>query len=263
MEHQLVQAPQPASSKHPLDIIILTLFPQQLGDFFLKGIYKKAHDNGLFSIRFINLREFATNRYRSVDDYPFGGKQGMIVTAPIIHAAISSIEHNDEYQLIYMCPKGQVLSQDTVSRIVSSPSRGIIILSGYYEGVDERIFSLFPFERVSIGDIILSSGDLPALVAIEACVRQIPGVLGNPDCIFQDSILSGLLESPQYTAPQSFLGLEVPAVLVGGHHKEIHRWKRREALKQTLFSKSHLLVHYPVDSLDRQLITDILKGDQT
>ncbi len=231
-----------------------------MGEFFLKGIFKKAHDAGRFKIRFVQLREFATDRFSRVDDYPFGHRRGMILKADIIAEAISSIENYQDYRLLYTCPKGQVLTQSTLSAYLP-PCPGIILLCGYYEGVDERIFTLFPFERISVGDVVLSSGELPALVVAEAIVRQLPGVLGNPESFADDSIISGVLESPQYTAPREFRDLAVPEVLLSGHHGHIATWKRKESLRQTLFKKPHLLVHSPLREGDSELLVEIMKEE--
>ncbi len=249
------------ASNSPFEIVILNLFPQQMGDFFLKGIFKKAHDAGLFKIRFIQLRDFARDRFSRVDESPFGHRQGMLLKAEVILDAISSIENYRDYRLLYTCPKGQVLTQGTVSAYLHPPTRGIILLCGYYEGVDERVFSLVPFERVSIGDVVLSSGELPALVVAEAIVRQLPGVLGNPESLADDSIISGVLEFPQYTAPRVFRDLAVPEVLLSGHHGQIATWKRKESLRQTLFKKPHLLVHSPLREGDSELLVEIMKEE--
>lgn len=251
----------PTTNSSPFEIIILTLFPQQMGDFFLKGIFKKASDAGLFKIRFVPIRDFSTDKFSRVDDYPFGDHQGMLLKADVIHAAISSIEHFQEYRLLYTCPKGPVLQQSTVTSFLQANSRGLILLCGYYEGVDERLFDLLPFERISIGDVVLSSGELPALIIAEAVFRQLPGVLGNDACLAEDSIISGVLEYPQYTAPREFLGLPVPDVLLSGHHGHIKRWKRKQSLEQTLFLKPQMLVSQALSKDDQQILLEIVQGD--
>ena len=251
----------PTTNTSPFEIIILTLFPQPMGDFFLKGIFKKAADAGLFKIRFVNIRDFALDRFSRVDDYPYGDRQGMILKADVVYAAISSIENFSEYRLLYTCPKGPVLDQETVSSFLDGSSRGLILLCGYYEGVDERLFSLLPLERISIGDFVLSSGELPALMIAEAVFRQIPGVLGNPACLAEDSILSGVLEYPQFTAPKEFMGHSVPDVLLSGHHGQIQKWKRKEALAQTLFFKPQMLATGEISKEDQQVLTALLQGE--
>jgi tRNA (guanine37-N1)-methyltransferase len=242
-----------------LDIIILTLFPQHMGDFFLKGIFKRAHENKLFTFRAIDLRDFTQDKYRSVDDYPVGHRQGMVLKADIIERAILSIEHWADYQLLYTCPKGPVITQESINGFLKASFRGLIVLCGYYEGVDERIFSVFPFQRFSIGEFVLSSGDLPALVLTEALIRQIPGVLGNTSSLKDDSIISGLLEYPQYTSPQTWHEISVPEILYSGHHKNIETWQKKQAFALTLKEKPHLLIDYPLDANDKKQLTDLLR----
>jgi len=231
-----------------------------MGDFFLKGLFKKAYEAGLFSIRFLSLRDFASAPHYKVDDYPYGGKRGMVLQLSVIDAALSSIENLHDYRLLYMCPKGPLLTQSLVSDFLVAPHRGLVILVGYYEGVDERLFSLYPFERISIGDFVLSSGELPALVIAEAVVRQIPGVLGNPDSLEDDSYLSGVLEGPLYTQPRQYREYDVPEVLLSGHHGQIATWKRKAALKYTIYNKPQMLATQALSLPDQQLLVEILQG---
>jgi tRNA (guanine37-N1)-methyltransferase len=243
-----------------MNIIIISLFPKELETAFLKGIFQKAFVQHKFDIKFLDLRAFATDKRLSVDDYPFGGGLGMLLKADVIYRAVTSIENYQDYRMIYPCPKGQALNQTKINEW-SKESKGLILLCGYYEGVDERIFELLPFERVSIGEFVLSSGEWPALAITEAIVRQIPGVLGNPDSFSQDSIVSGFLENPQYTFPRTFLGKEVPAILLSGHHKMMSDWKKRKSLELTLFLKPNYLIHRPFSEKDQLIISDILKED--
>jgi tRNA (guanine37-N1)-methyltransferase len=240
-----------------MDIKIITLFPNEMKTIFLKGLFKKAIENSLFSIEFIDLRAFSFDKHNRVDDYPFAYKKGMLLKADVIYRAVTSIKNYMDYTILYTCPKGDVFSQDMATNFLKNEN--IIILAGYYKGVDERIFDLLPIRRVSIGDFILSSGELPALMMTEAIIRQIPGVVGHPNCVEEDSILSGLLYPPEYTYPRDVEGKEVPKVLLGGNHKEINKWRRKEALKETLFKKPHLLVKYNTNLEDKLILTDILK----
>ena len=229
-------------------------------DYFLKGLLGRASQRGLFSNSFINIRDFSNSKHRKVDDFPYSDHQGMILKVDVLARAISSIDQYAEYRLLYMCPKGPVLSQESINRY-SQESKGLIIIPGYYEGIDERLFDLFTIERVSLGNFILSSGELPALVIAEAVLRQIPDVVGNPESVGEDSLLSGLLEYPQYSNPRNYQGLEVPEVLVNGNHKLIETWRRKASIKHTLFQKPSLLAQLDITDSDKKIIVHALEGD--
>jgi tRNA (guanine37-N1)-methyltransferase len=243
-----------------LIIHVLTLFPEELSAFFKKGIFKRAAEAGLFELSCVDLRPFGKTKYMKVDDYPFGHRRGMILRADVIKEAIESIPDYGQFKVIYTCPKGKVFNQDAAVAF-SSHEKGLIILSGFYEGVDERIFDWFDIERVSLGDFVLSSGDVPALAIAESVFRLIPGVLGNPESVGEDSIISGLLEGPQYTGPRKIGGISVPEVLISGHHGNIRKWRQRESLKATLFRKPSLLVKRKVTDSEKKDIILILKEE--
>ena len=240
-----------------MDIKIVTLFPDHMRQYFLKGIFKRALENKMFTLDFIDLRQFSEDKHHRVDDYPYAYKKGMLLKADVIFRAITSIPDYDAYDLVYTCPKGPVLNQEKAQTWTGS--KGLIILVGYYKGVDERIFDLLPFQRISLGDFILSSGELPALVMTETILRQIPGVVGHPDCVQEDSILSGLLYPPEFTSPRIFLDQNVPEVLLNGNHLAIEKWRKKQSLKETLFKKPHLLVKYRTNSDDKDIVTELLK----
>ena len=238
-------------------IYILTLFPDALEGAFSKGIFKKAQDKGLFEIHYVNLRDFSVDRHKTVDDKPFGGGAGMVLKADVVYAAVKSIDQFESYRLIYTCPKGSVFSQSDAK--VWGQDKGLIVLCGYYEGVDERVLTILPFQRVSLGSFVLSSGELPSLVIAESIVRLIPGVLGNDKSVDDDSIVSGVLEYPQYTQPRVFMDHSVPEVLVGGNHKLIDSWKREQSLKETLMRRPELLVSTELSVNDQQMLVEFLK----
>lgn len=242
-----------------MKIYILSLFPDQLSSYFFKGILKKAYDAKRFDIVFLNIRDFATDKHRTTDDYPFGGKKGMLLKVDVLYNAVTSIEHYNDYRILYTCPKGQPLNQHVANTL--NTEQGLIIICGYYEGVDERIFELFDITRISAGDVILSSGELPALMIAESVIRQIPDVLGNPDSFGSDSILTGLLEYPQYTAPRSFMEKNVPDVILSGHHKQIENWRLHQSLKHTLYHRPRLLTDYPVSQMEKECLAHILKEE--
>ena len=241
-----------------MEIIFLTLFPEQCRQYFLKGIFGKKAEEGLFSCRFVDLRDFASPPHRKVDSYPYGKRQGMLLRADVIQQAIKSIDYYRDYRLLYMCPKGRQMDQAMVQDL--STQKGLIILSGYYEGVDERIFDLFDIERVSVGPLVLSSGDSPAALLAEATLRLLPGVIENPNSVADDSILSHRLEAPHYTAPVEVDGLEVPDLVRSGNHGKIDAWKQAESLRDTLFKQPTLFLESNgISQSERDILTSIVK----
>lgn len=242
-----------------MNVFVLTLFPEALAPFFLKGIFKKAHTKNLFNISFINIRDFAYNKHRKVDDYTFGMMDGMLLKPDVLLEAIKSIEHYERYRIIYPCPKGRVFTQEIANEY--QHAEGLIFICGYYEGIDERLLTLFNIERISIGDFVLSSGELPSLIIIESVLRLIPGVIGKQASIVNDSIVSGLLEHPHYTFPRNFLGNEVPEVIVSGHHGKISHWQKQASLKTTLYNRPDLLAGYSITPDEKAILTTILKEE--
>ncbi len=235
---------------------MLTLFPNEMGNFFLKGIFKKAHLKSLFEIEFINLRDFALDKHKKVDDYPFGLRQGMLLKPEVIYRAVTSIAEFAKYRIIYPCPKGKVFCQEKAKKL--SGEKGLIFLPGYYEGIDERIFEFFNIERISLGNFILSSSETPVLLMTEAIIRLLPGVLKKVS-IEDDSLITSLLEYPQYTKPREFMGQEVPEILISGHHENQKLWRHKMALKNTLFNKPNLLKYYQPNKTDLNLLEEIIK----
>jgi tRNA (guanine37-N1)-methyltransferase len=241
-----------------MKIFILTLFPEELQSVFNKGIFKRAQDNNLFELSFINIRDFSETKYRNVDDYPFASRKGMLMKADVLYRAITSIPSYETYQIIYTCPKGQVYNQRRAESLLDQ--KGLILISGYFEGVDERIFDMLNIARISIGDFVLSSGELPALMIAESVIRLIPNVI-QKDGFHDDSHITGLLEYPQYTQPRDINGNKVPEVLLSGHHKNIERWQRKESLKQTLYYRIDMLKTFRPDKIDSELFVEIFKED--
>ncbi|NDC82475.1 tRNA (guanosine(37)-N1)-methyltransferase TrmD [bacterium] len=241
-----------------MNFYFITLFPDELRSFFQKGIIGKAVDAGIIRPHFINLRDFAINRYGQVDDPPFGGKKGMLIRVDVLYNAITSVPDYKSAAIFSTCPKGDILSQSTVSSIQNNYS-SLIILSGYYEGFDDRIYTLLPIQRFSIGNVILSSGDPAAIALAESVARLVPGVIGDPDCISEDSHVSGLLEHPQYAPPRVFQNLPVPDILLSGHHKNIASWKRQQSLGTSLLLQPQLLADVHLSQEDKALLTDFLK----
>jgi tRNA (guanine37-N1)-methyltransferase len=208
-------------------INVLTLFPEMIEPVVNSSIIGRAQSNGQLSIRLLNIRDFTLDKHKKTDDTPFGGGAGMVLSPEPVFNAFKSIGANDK-RILYMSPKGRLLDQDIVFDLACEEE--LVILCGHYEGIDERIINYWNIEEISIGDYILTGGEIPALTLIDAVVRMLPEVLGSPESHNEESIYSGLLEYPHYTKPRSYNGLDVPEVLVSGNHKLIHLWQFEQSL---------------------------------
>lgn len=237
-----------------MKIDILTIFPEFCLPYAKGSLIGKAVENGILDIRVHDIRANTQDRHNRTDDTPFGGGAGMIMTPQPIFDTIKNID-SENPRYIYMSPRGKKLTGDFAVEL--SKENEIVILCGRYEGVDGRVLEHFDFEEVSIGDYVLTGGELPALVLLDAAVRFMPGVVGNENSIQNESIYSGLLEHSQYTKPRTYEGLDVPAVLFGGDHGKINLWKFEESLRITkknrpdLFEK-YLLHHVDLTSLSKK-----------
>jgi tRNA (guanine37-N1)-methyltransferase len=220
---------------------ILTIFPEQCKTVLETSIIGRAVKNGIITINTVDIRAFSEDKHKKVDDYPYGGGSGMIMMAqPIYDAYLSLIEGLDyKPHVIYMSPAGKLLTHKEVLRF--SKYDHIIILCGHYEGVDERVLEEIVDEEVSIGDYIVTGGELPAMVFIDAISRTIPGVLSCEEAYTDESISTGLLEYPQYTRPYDFMGKMVPEILISGHHANISEWRRRKSIEKTVKKRPDLL----------------------
>lgn len=215
-----------------MKINILTLFPEMFAP-ITGSILGRACDKGILDFNFINIRDFSQDKHKHVDDYPFGGGPGMVMQAEPIFGALNSIEGMEagKSRILYMSPRGKVLNQALIEELAENEE--ITILCGHYEGVDQRVLDHFQMEEVSIGDYILTGGELAAMVLVDSVARLIPGVLASEGSATEESIYSGLLEYPQYTKPREYEGMQVPDVLVSGNHKLIHLWKFEQSLRLT------------------------------
>ncbi len=236
---------------------ILTLFPDMMRAVLSESIIGRAEKNGILEINCINIRDFAGNKHNSVDDYPYGGGFGMVMQAPPIYRAYESVAGEDKPYTVYMSPQGKVLTQKKAIEL--SKKDRIVILCGHYEGVDERILEEIVDEEISIGDYVLTGGELPALVLIDTVSRMIDKVLPQSESFEDESIYSGLLEYPQYTRPPEFKGRTVPEVLLSGHHVNIENWKRKESIKRTYIKRPDLLNNRKLDDKDREILDEIIK----
>jgi tRNA (guanine37-N1)-methyltransferase len=225
-------------------IDVLTLFPEMFTGVFNASILGKAQDKGILSLSTVNFREFSGNKHNTVDDTPYGGGGGMVLKAEPIFGAVEHLlaqkaEQEIEPRIILMCPQGTPFNQQ-IAKELSAESH-LIFICGHYEGYDERIRDHLITDELSVGDYILTGGELPAMVVIDAVARLLPGVLGNDQSAITDSFSDGLLEYPHYTRPAEFRGWQVPDALLSGHHAEIVKWRRRESLKRTLERRPELL----------------------
>ncbi len=220
---------------------VLTLFPEMFSAVLGDSIIGRAEDNNLVEMSFINIRDFSKNKHKKTDDYPYSGGGGMIMTPQPIYDAYMSVASGkiEKPYTIYMSPQGTVLDQNKVRKL--SEKEHIVILCGHYEGVDERIIEEIVDEEISIGDFVLTGGEIPAMALIDAVARMKPGVLSTTKSYEDESHYSGLLEYPQYTRPYDFMGKCVPDVLISGNHALIDKWKREQSLLNTLKKRPDLL----------------------
>ena len=224
---------------------VLTIFPELFEPFLSTSLIGKAREKGLLEVRVHDLRGFSEDRHRSVDDEPYGGGGGMVMTAPPWIRSVRALSGEERPWRILLSPQGARLDEAKVRELAARES--LILLCGRYEGIDERVRETVVDEEVSIGDYVLSGGELPAMVLIEALSRQVPGVVGLADSVANDSFRAGLLDHPHYTRPPVVEGLAVPAVLTSGDHAAIQRWRRSEALRATREKRPDLLEAGPCE----------------
>lgn len=219
-----------------MKIDILTLFPQMFAP-LKESIIGRAVDKKILEINVVDIREFSKDKHKKCDDYPFGGGAGMLMTIQPLYDAIKSV-NREKSKLIFPSPQGRLFTQNVAKEL--SEEEHLIFICGHYEGVDERLFSLFEIDEVSLGDFVLTGGELPSMVMVDALCRLVDGVL-NKESLESESFSNGLLEYPQYTRPSSFMGLEVPEVLLSGNHEEVNKWRAEQSLKRTKERRKDLL----------------------
>ncbi|HZB26733.1 MAG TPA: tRNA (guanosine(37)-N1)-methyltransferase TrmD [Vicinamibacterales bacterium] len=244
----------------PLKIDIVTIFPAMVQVPLAEGILGRAIARGLLDVRVHDLRDHAPDRHRVVDDVPFGGGPGMVLKPEPLFRAVDAIcaERGQPAAVVLTTPDGRRFTHTDAQRL--SGAGHFVVLCGRYEGVDERVRSTLATEEISIGDYVLSGGELPALVIVDAVARFVPGVVGDEASVAGDTFERGLLDFPQFTRPAEFRGLAVPPVLLSGHHAEIDRWRRREALKRTLDRRPELLSDPSgLEKSDRELLRELLE----
>ena len=236
---------------------VLTLFPQMIDHVLNGSIIGRARENGLIQVNCINIRDFSQNKHGKTDDYPYGGGAGMVMTAQPIFDCYESAVKGLDYKpvFIYTSPQGKVIDKKTVVRL--SRQKHLIILCGHYEGVDERVIEGLVDEEISIGDYVLTGGEIPAMVLIDAISRMIPGVLSDKQAFMEESHFNGMLEYPQYTRPSEYNGKKVPEILLSGHHENIEAWRHRQALVRTYMKRPDMFEKLNLDkSLKEEIINN-------
>ena len=221
-----------------MNINVLSLFPAMFEGVFHQSILKKAQEKNAVSLNVLDFREFAENK-RQVDDYPFGGGAGMVLKPEPIFNAVEALTAERKPRVILMCPQGERFTQQKAEELAEEQE--LIFICGHYEGYDERIREHLVTDEISIGDFVLTGGELAAMTVIDSVVRLLPGVLGNADSPVRDSFSTGLLEHPQYTRPAEYRGWKVPAVLTSGNHAKVDQWREEQTLKRTLERRPDLL----------------------
>ncbi len=233
---------------------VVTLFPEMFAAVAGSGITGRALEAGLWSLTTWNPRDFTTDRYRTVDDRPYGGGPGMVMLAEPLERTLDAVKTAGGGRVVYLSPQGRKLDHRGVMELMQE--RALTLLCGRYEGVDERLLAQRVDEEVSIGDFVLSGGELAAMVLMDAVVRQLPGAVGDSASVVEESFADGLLDCPQYTRPESFRGERVPEVLLSGHHENIRRWRLKQALGRTWLRRPELLEVRRLSDEERKLLEE-------
>lgn len=248
--------------KYPVPLMrfdIFTLFPEIFAGAFDASILKRARDAGLVEIAIHNIRDHTVDKHHVTDDYTYGGGGGMVMKpGPIVDSVesvlnVKGAEH--DFPIILLSPQGRLFTQAIAQELAGSPR--LALICGHYEGVDERVSEILGADEISIGDYVLTGGEIPAMAVVDAVARYVPGVVGQPAAPHQDSHATGLLEQPQYTRPLEFRGLRVPEVLISGHHGEVARWRRRESLRRTLARRPDLLARANLTDEEKHFLTEL------
>lgn len=243
-------------------IDILTLFDEMCDRVLSESILGRAQKKGVLTVKCHQIRDYTLNRQNQVDDYPYGGGQGMILNAQPVADCFRAVceEVGCRPHLIYMSPQGKTLTQQRALEL--SKMDNLCVLCGHYEGIDERIIDAFVDEQISIGDYVLTGGELPALVLVDCISRMVPGVLSEDACFEDESHFSGLLEYPQYTRPAEWEGRAVPDVLLTGHHANIQKWRHEQSLLRTAEHRPDMLEQYPLTKKDREFLENASRKDE-
>ncbi|RDW19466.1 tRNA (guanosine(37)-N1)-methyltransferase TrmD [Oceanobacillus arenosus] len=244
-----------------MHIDILTLFPEMFSGVFDASILNKANEKGKYSYSLVNFREYSDNKHAKVDDYPYGGGAGMVLQPQPVFDAVEAVTSKKatKPRIILMCPQGEPYSQKKAEELAKEEH--LVIICGHYEGYDERIREHLVTDEISIGDYVLTGGELGAMVVVDSVVRLLPDVLGNDQSAPMDSFSTGLLEHPHYTRPADFRGMKVPEVLLSGDHAKIDAWRSRQSLKRTYERRKDLLENLSLSTEEQKLLNEIKKNE--
>lgn len=247
-----------------MKIDVLTLFPEMFDGVFSASILGKAREKGIVELNTVNFRDYSNNKHNTVDDYPYGGGGGMVLKPEPIFAAVESLTEPLSPaiapRVILMCPQGEPFTQRKAEELAKEDH--LIFICGHYEGYDERIREHLVTDELSIGDYVLTGGELPAMVVIDSVARLLPGVLGNETSAVTDSFSTGLLEYPHYTRPVQFRGWDVPDILLSGHHANIEKWRKRQAIERTWRKRPDMLAAYPLSKEEQRWLKEIQEADE-
>lgn len=238
---------------------VITLFPEMVEQMCEFGVLGRAIKRGIVELTCWNPRDFTLDKHRTVDDRPYGGGPGMLMKVQPLADAINAARQQagDDAKVIYLSPQGQLLNQQAVKKMARrAEQRNLILIAGRYEGIDERFLEQYVDEEWSVGDYVLSGGEMPALIMIDAIARMLPGVLGDAESAQQDSFMEGLLDHPHYTRPEQIEGQAVPEVLLSGDHKMIDRWRQKQALKRTWLRRPELLETLPLTEEQKKWLSE-------
>lgn len=241
----------------------LSLFPQMLQSVLDESIIGRAVRNEILDIRYTNIRDFACNKHNRVDDAPYGGGMGMVMQPEPIYRAYCEVtkDARQKPRVIYLSPQGRVFNQQIAKELAKEEH--LVFLCGHYEGVDERVLEELQVEELSIGDYVLTGGEIAALAVIDAVARLVPGVLPSEEAYSEESLYNGLLEYPQYTRPPVFMGREVPEVLLSGHHENIQKWRREQSVMRTFRKRPELLLEAELTEAEFELTESLFKEETT
>lgn len=245
-----------------MHIDILTLFPEMFSGVFNSSILKRAQEKDIFNYNLINFRDYTENKHEKVDDYPYGGGAGMVLTPQPIFDAVETImkKNTTSPRIILMCPQGKTFTQKKAEELAKEEH--LIFICGHYEGYDERIREFLVTDEISIGDYVLTGGELGAMVVIDSVVRLLPGALGNQQSALEDSFSSGLLEHPHYTRPANFRGMKVPDILLSGNHAKINEWRRKKSLQRTYERRRDLLEQVKLSASEKKTLNELIDNTE-
>lgn len=239
---------------------IITIFPEMFAGFMEVGLIRRARKKTLFEVYVHNLRDYARGKHRQVDDRPFGGDEGMVFKPEPVFAAVEALRESPQTPVYLLSPQGRRLSPVLAAELAAQPQ--VVLICGRYEGVDERVVQHLVRDEISIGDYVLSGGELAAMVVVDTVSRFVPGVVGKSESVARESFSQGLLDFPQYTRPRDFRGMKVPPVLISGDHRTIAQWRRRKALEKTEAKRPDLLEQAVLTADDRRSLEHIKKDNK-